>query len=101
MKYPLSLQTETGRSFSIFRYNDEDEANFHFHLGTHYSTSPFIFYYLMRQEPYDTLLIKLQNYQLENANRMFIGVKETVEILETGNDNRELIPEFLVKLSSL
>ena len=98
LKYPLSLQTETGRSFSIFRYNDEDEANFHFHLGTHYSTSPFIFYYLMRQEPYDTLLIKLQNYQLENANRMFIGVKETVEILETGNDNRELIPEFFSKI---
>ena len=96
LKYPLSLQTETGRSFSIFRYNDED--NFHFHLGTHYSTSPFVFYYLMRQEPFDTLLVKLQNYQLENANRMFIGVKETVEILESGNDNRELIPEFFSKI---
>ena len=96
LKYPLSLQTENGRSFSIFRYNDED--NFHFHLGTHYSTSPFVFYYLMRQEPFDTLLVKLQNYQLENANRMFIGVKETVEILESGNDNRELIPEFFSKI---
>ena len=29
---------------------------------------------------------------------MFIGVKETVEILETGNDNRELIPEFFSKI---
>ena len=55
----------------------------------------------MRQEPYDTLLVKLQNYQLENSNRMFIGVKETVDILETGNDNIELIPEFFNKIEFL
>ena len=96
-KYPLSLQNENGRSYSIDRYKD-DEAKFRFHLGTHYSTSAFVFYYLMRQEPYDTLLIKLQNYQLENPNRMFIGMKETIEILESGNDNRELIPEFFAKI---
>ena len=52
----------------------------------------------MRQEPHNTLLIKLQNYQQENPNRMFIGLKETVEILESGNDNRELTPEFFSKI---
>ena len=98
LNYPLSLQNDTARTFAIYRYNEENESNFKYHLGTHYSTSPFIYYYLMRQEPYNALLIKLQNYQLENPNRMFIGIKETAEILDSGNDNRELIPEFYSKI---
>ena len=97
-KYPVSLQTESNRRMAKYRYSDDDEVKFKFHLGTHYSTAPFVYYYLMRQEPYSTLLIKLQNYQQENPNRMFIGIKETVEILESGNDNRELIPEFFGKI---
>ena len=98
LKYPVSLQTENNRKLSIYRYCDDEDNTFRFHLGTHYSTSPFVFYYLMRQEPHNTLLIKLQNYQQENPNRMFIGLKETVEILESGNDNRELTPEFFSKI---
>ena len=98
LKYPLSQQNEMSRSSSISKYSDDDSKDFHFHLGTHYSTPPFIYYYLMRQEPYNTLLIKLQNYQRENPNRMFLGLKETIDILETGNDNRELIPEFFSKI---
>ena len=98
LKYALSLQNETSRSFSIYRYNEGDEHKFHSHLGTHYSTSSFIFYYLMRQEPYTSLLIKLQNYNQENPNRMFIGLEETIDILQNGNDNRELIPEFYSKI---
>ena len=98
LKYSVSLQTENNRKLSIYRYSDDEDNAFKFHMGTHYSTSPFVFYYLMRQEPYNTLLIKLQNYQKENPNRMFIGLKETIEILESGNDNRELIPEFFSKI---
>ena len=98
LKYPVSLQLENNRQAAMYRYSEEEENKFKFHCGTHYSTAPFVYYYLMRQEPYNTLLIKLQNYHQENPNRMFIGMKETVEILETGNDNRELIPEFFSKI---
>ena len=98
LKYPISLQTEDNRKVALYRYMDEEEKNFQFHLGTHYSTAPFVYYYLMRQEPYNTLLIKLQNYQQENPNRMFIGILETIQILKGGNDNRELIPEFFSKI---
>jgi len=97
LKYPISLQTEENRKIAMYRYNEE-ESKFHFHLGTHYSTAPFIFYFLMRQEPYNILLIKLQNYQQENPNRMFIGILETSDVLKGGNDNRELIPEFFSKI---
>ena len=98
LKYPISLQTDYNRILAINRYSDDEEKDFRFHLGTHYSTSPFVFYFLMRQEPYDTLLVELQNYQQENPNRMFIGIKNTIEILESGNDNRELIPELFSKI---
>ena len=101
LKYPLSLQNESTRNYAVIKYDENCENKFYFHHGTHYSTSAYIFYYLMRQEPYDTLFVKFQNYQLENANRMFIGVKETADILETGNDNRELIPEFFAKIEFL
>ena len=101
LKYPLSLQNESARNYAVIKYDENCENKFYFHHGTHYSTSAYIFYYLMRQEPYDNLFVKFQNYQLENANRMFIGVKETADILETGNDNRELIPEFFAKIEFL
>ena len=97
MNYPMSMQHQSNRTTAITRYDDENEK-FRFHLGTHYSTSSFIFYYLMREEPFGTLLIKLQNGQQENPNRMFIGINETADILEAGNDNRELIPEFFCKI---
>ena len=98
LKYPISLQTENNRDLAINRYSDDEETNFKYHLGTHYSTAPFVYYFLMRQEPYNTLLVELQNYQQENPNRMFIGIQKTVEILESGNDNRELIPELFCKI---
>ena len=96
LNYPISLQNETAREF--FKYNEENESDFNNSVGTHYSSFPFIYYYLMRQEPYNKLLIKFQNYQQENPNRMFNGIKEILEILESGNDNRELIPEFFSKI---
>ena len=43
----------------------------------------------MRQEPYYTLLIKLQSYQQENPNIIFIELKVNILILESVNDKRE------------
>ena len=93
MKYPVCIQTEEKKRDLIDKYLEE-EADFKFHLGIHYSTSSYIYYYLMRQEPYSDLLIKLQNYQQENPNRMFIGIVESVNVLEKSKDSREIIPEL-------
>ena len=93
MKYPICIQTKEKKESLIEKYLEED-GKFKYHLGIHYSTSSYIYYYLMRQEPYSDLLIKLQNYQQENPNRMFIGIVESINLLESSKDPREIIPEL-------
>jgi len=93
MKYPICIQTEEKKESLVEKYLEE-EGKFKYHLGIHYSTSSYIYYYLMRQEPYSDLLIKLQNYQQENPNRTFIGILESIHLLESSKDPREIIPEL-------
>ena len=97
LKYPVSAQIAINRENKISKYNDADETFSHHH-GTHYSTGSYIFYYLMRLEPFTTLLIELQNYTQENPDRMMQDFKDTLKIINSGNDNRELIPEFFSKI---
>ena len=52
----------------------------------------------MRLEPFTTLLIELQNYTQENPDRMMQDLKDTIKIINSGNDNRELVPEFFSKI---
>ena len=93
MLYPISMQSPEKRKEEIAKYLD-DQSKFPYHLGTHYSTSSYIFYYLMRINPYGENLIKLQNLKQENPNRMFLSFKETQYILGQTTDNRELIPDI-------
>ena len=95
MKYPISMQNEEKRNEAKMKYLlDANNSNFPFHLGTHYSTEAFVFYYLMRNNPYGNNLIKLQNYKNEDPNRTFNDFNEIKEILFVSNDNREIIPDF-------
>ena len=48
----------------------------------------------MRINPYGENLIKLQKYNLENSSRMFNCFRETKNIIYSGIDNREIIPDF-------
>ena len=93
--YPISVQTEDKRILAIERYKDNiQEDRFPFHLGNHYSTSSFVFFYLMRLAPFNNGMINLQGGCLENPNRMFHSLKDTVHILKNSSDNRELIPQM-------
>ena len=100
MKYPICIQTEDKIKKVIEKYLEEDDK-FKYHLGIHYSTSYYIYYYLMRQEPYSDLLILLQNYQQESPNRMFIGINESISLLERSKDPREIIPELFTRFEYL
>ena len=95
MNYPISMQNPNKREEEIVKFiEDSNCTSFPYHLGTHYSTSSYIFYYLMRNNPYCQNLIKLQNYRQENPNRMFLTFKDTQKILKSSTDNRELIPDI-------
>ena len=96
-KYPISIQDEEKRIGVQMRYST-NEGEFKFHHYSHYSTSSYIYYYLMRLNPFTNCLIKLQGNEQENVNRMFYSFEKTQITLDLGNDNRELIPEIYCKI---
>ena len=99
-KYPMAGQTEETRILALNRFEDDIETKNKFpsHYGTHYSTSSYIYFYLMREEPYTSLLVKLQGYKHENPDRMFYSLADTLFVLGCGTDNRECIPDFFYKI---
>jgi len=97
LKYPAGAQTKSIRENLLEKFND-GEGNFKKHFGMHYSNSSYLFYYLMRLEPFTTLLVELQNYSQENPDRMLNDLKEIIKIINSGNDSRELIPELFSKI---
>ena len=98
MNYPISMQSEKSRNTAKnnFSGSDNNEYNFNFHLNTHYSTSSYIYYYLMRINPYDQNMILLQENHFDNPARLFNCIIDTKSILlrDNNNDNREIIPEI-------
>ena len=99
-KYPMAGQIEENRITAYNRFQDDEENGLKFpsHYGTHYSTSSYIFFYLMREEPFTTLLVKLQGNKQENPDRMFFSIEDTLFVLEAGSDNRECIPDIFSKV---
>lgn len=99
-KYPMAGQIEDNRIVAYNRFQDDEESGLKFpsHYGTHYSTSSYVFFYLMREEPYTTLLVKLQGDKQENPDRMFFSIADTLFVLEAGSDNRECIPDIFSKV---
>lgn len=93
-QYPIICQTQEKREGYEIRYLESTSMKFRFHLGSHYSTSSYVYYYLMRMAPFTQCLISLQGDSQESANRMFYTVQETQNIIECSSDPRELIPEF-------
>ena len=67
-----------------------------FHYGTHYSTSAYVLYYLMRLEPFSRLALALQGGRFDVADRLFQDVGKSWNNASRDNlqDVRELIPEF-------
>ena len=95
--YPLSMQTKEKREHSIEKFVDdlvESEGKFVFHHGAHYSTASYVYFFLMRNNPFTQCMIKLQNYDKENPNRLFVSYKDTINVFNTLPENRELIPNL-------
>ena len=97
--YPPSIQKAEKKKSVMNKYIDfEENGEFPYHNGSHYSTSAYIFFYLMRMQPFSNLLVRLQGYNLENPNRCFISITSVEDIISSGQENRELIPELFSKM---
>ena len=95
LNFPICAQSEKQRNKAYQNYlQEEKEKNFASHFGTHYSNSAYIFFYLMRINPYSQNLIKLQGFKLEEPDRTFDSYEDIETSLTNGGDNRELIPDI-------
>ena len=96
----MAAQTEENQNSASSRFEDDEDNNNNFpaYFGIHYSTSAYVYYYLMREEPFTTLLIQLQGYKQENPERMFYSLEELLSVLNTGHDNREMIHDLFYKI---
>ena len=92
LNYPMSVQTDAKREVAMSKY--KSEGKFKYHHGTHYSTTAYIYFYLLRINPYNRNMIKLQDDKYDDPNRVFLSFKDTEKILDENDDNRELIPDF-------
>ena len=99
-RYPPSFQTDDNIQNGIIKYEEDRQCGDKFpcHTGCHYSNNGFIYYYLMREQPYCNYLVKMQEFNLENPNRCFLNIISLQKSNISGNDNRELIPEFFSKI---
>ena len=64
------------------------------HFNTHYSTSGYILYYLVRLNPFTFGQIKLQSGKFDAPERIFNSLNNYLSAITTSEENRELIPEL-------
>ena len=89
LRYPMSVQIERQYYIKLEKYKDEDET-FKYHHSSHYSTNYYVNYYLMRNEPYNSLMIEFLDFSKEKPNHLLLRFKDTIDIINSGYDNREL-----------
>ena len=75
--------------------NDPDKDENYDRYGSHYSTSLYLTYYLVRVFPFSYIRIELQGKKFDDPNRLFNSLSNSFECAITQkSDLRELIPEF-------
>ena len=115
LHWPMGAQQEQQREIFRQKYRDLEECYYAaleerkyitdpqmqsdclppFHYGSHYSTMGFVLWYLIRQEPFTSLNIWMQDGRFDKPDRIF----DTIELCWRGctsnqADVKELIPEF-------
>ena len=75
--------------------NDDDKDENYDRYGSHYSTSLYLTYYLVRVFPFSYIRIELQGKKFDDPNRLFNSLSNSFECaISQKSDLRELIPEF-------
>ena len=74
---------------------DEDSEDGYGRYGSHYSTSLYITYYLLRIFPFASIRLELQGTTFDDPNRLFNSLETSFDCASTQKaDLRELIPEL-------
>ena len=75
--------------------DDEDREDEYDRYGSHYSTSLYVSYYLVRVFPFASIRIELQGTSFDDPNRLFNSMRTSFDCSSTQkSDLRELIPEL-------
>ncbi|XP_074039370.1 A kinase anchor protein rugose isoform X1 [Leptinotarsa decemlineata] len=93
---PIGALNPSRRAYFEERYSTwEHESIPPFHFGTHYSTSAFVFNWLIRLEPFTTMFLSLQGGKFDYPNRLFSSLSLSWKNCQRDtSDVKELIPEF-------
>ena len=74
---------------------DNEKSPNYDRYGTHYSTSLYVSYYLVRTFPFSNIRIELQGSKFDDPNRLFLTMENSFNMaLTQKTDLRELIPEL-------
>ena len=95
LQKPIGCLNETRLANLKELYNDTKTLDIACLYRFHYSAPAYVISFLLRNEPFTTLHIQLQNGKFDHPSRLFYSVKSLWDsITSTQNDFRELIPEF-------
>ena len=90
----LALNKPPSQEEHIIELAKNNYSTFKYHFNSHYSTSGFVLYYLVRIDPFTSGQIKLQSGQFDAPKRMFSNFENYLLAINTSEENRELTPEF-------
>jgi len=90
--YPIYAQDEETRQNLKNKYEsfEEDQKDFKYHSGSHYSNAGFVCYYLIRIKPYSQLAAEVQGEFFDTTDRLFFNIDAFYKVNEK---YQELIPE--------
>ena len=90
--YPIYAQDEETRENLKNKYEsfEEDQKDFKYHSGSHYSNAGFVCYYLIRIKPYSQLAAEVQGEFFDTTDRLFFNIDAFYKVNEK---YQELIPE--------
>jgi hypothetical protein len=96
---PMGALDKDRLNYFLERYNSfetDSPLGPPFMYGSHYSTEGYVVYYMIRQEPFTTLGVNLQEGKFDCPDRLFFDVQRTWEgcSKQSVSDVKELIPEF-------
>ena len=91
--YPIFAQDSETRENLKLKYEsfEEDQKEFKYHSGSHYSNAGFVCYYLIRIKPFSQLAAEVQGEFFDTTDRLFFNIGAFYRVSEK---YQELIPDI-------